>query len=327
MFALQSLAAFADTPGQTELLPSFDNPKLHFGTGAIVQSQEQLDPATPAIPGTPSKWDVTQWNHSNYMTPEQMTTNSPATADPVLGPASYGFAAPDQHSHVWIYMNGPHGHPVYELFERGGNVTPKGGSNVFLSAKLPVPANFSRPMTFSMQAKISRASISYNTPTAQQTGAVLGMAFIGFGINFPSPENGSHSLLFLQISLATSRGSAPIRRACLISDSGKLAVLMGGSLSGSPPLAFAPSTGKLTSISFSMNEYINTLMSTPMTCASHEGPQQISLQNVDPGSIVVKSIYIGLETQDEDRRKQSKYVGPQGQVELGLQISNVHLTD
>lgn len=307
------------------LLPSLDNPRLHFNTGRAVQNRPEIAPELPAIPGPPSGWTVTQWNQSSWLSPTRMTRQNPATEDPELGRAAYGFATPDGHSHVWIYDRGKQAPPVFALFERGGTLRPGGGANLFLSANLDRPIDFTRRVLFSLRAKVSAATVSYATAGARASGAVLGMAFIGFAINFPSPETGKKSVLFLQVSLTSSRDQARIATLCRVTEAGNLILIMGGTLDGALPLPFRPSSGPATGIAIPVNDYIDRFRASPITCRSRKGPRPVTMARVAPGSIVLKSIYVGLETQDRDARANAVTAARQGQVALGLQISDIRL--
>lgn len=307
------------------LLPSLDNPRLHFNTGRAVQNRPEIDPDLPAIPGPPSGWTVTQWNQSSWLSPTRMSQQDPATADPELGRAAYGFATPDGHSHVWIYDKGPGAAPVYALFERGGTLRPGGGANLFLSATLDRPADFTQRLFFSMRAKVTTATASYDTPGARASGAVLGMAFIGFVIDFPNPANGRRSVLFLQVSLTNSRNQGRIASQCRVTPAGNLIVIMGGTLDGALPLPFRPSAGPATRIAFAVNDYIDRFRARPLTCRDQDGPRPVVLAGVAPARFIPTSVYVGLETEDRDARANAVTSARQGQVALGLQISDIRL--
>jgi hypothetical protein len=326
-FLLSAGAASAD--GSSQLLPDFDNMKLRFGTGAVVGNHGEISPIMPNISGTPSPWWVTQWTHMQKISADQMKQQDPATADPLLGMAAYSYTTSDARLHLWVYPNGPGGHPVYELFERGGSLSKGGGSNLFLSAKLLQRVTLDHSLDFSTLAKVSRASVSYDTPAAKKSGAVLGNSFVGFTIGFPSPVDGSPSTLFLQVPLANSNDKGKFHNACKMSNGGRLVMIAGGSLTGMPPLMFKASDLPLTTVSFTVNDYISKLLSEPTQCHEKgQGLQSVDLTKVSPASMVVKSIYVGLETENIDNRPSSAAPGqPQGDVQLGLQLSNLQLTE
>jgi hypothetical protein len=328
VFASVAAAVPGLAHAQTSVLPDFDNMKLRFGTGNIVDNKPQISPIAPNIPGDSSKWTVIQWSRFAHAAPDNMTQEDPATADSVLGPAAYGFTAPDQRTHVWIYKNGAGGHPVYDLYEQGGSVSAGGGRNLFLSTGVTQPVTFDHTVHFSMQAKVSRASVSYDTPQAQKTGAVLGMAFIGFAMNFPSPVDGSSSVLFLQVDVAQSSNKAPFKNICRMTKSGRIILLAGGTLDGVPPLQFKANNGAPQTLSFDVNDYINKLFDGSVGCAvKGQKMQTVSLRGISKSDISLKTVYIGLETQSGDSRQSTTDHASQGNVELGIQLSNVQMTE
>ncbi len=311
---------------QTDALPSLDDMKLQFGTGAVQDNKPQLSPILPAMQGPVSGWDLTQWKQNSPITPQSMSGETASASDPLLGPASYSFAARDGHAHLWIFAHGPGGHPVYELDERGGWVDEGGGSNLFLSANTIQPApSLAAPVRVTLLAKITRASISYNAPAAKQNGAVQGMAFIGLVVQFPT--NGGTSTLFMQMPLASSRGTGGFIIACTAHD-GSYAMLSGGALPGQTiPLPFQPDLGPLHPISYDVNAQWRAIAAHPVPCRVPDGPaQSVDFSQINPTSVLVKGIYVGLETQNTDKRAHASDADmPQGGVEVSLQLSNIAL--
>ncbi len=337
LVVLTVLAAGAARPvfAQTNLLPDMDNPKLQFTTGKVVNNKPEMSPVLPAIPGAPSDWKVAQFSPIELVGPESMTSHDPSASDTVFGPALYSFTAPDAHSHVRIFKNSATGHLVYELYESGGALGAGGGSDILLAAgvKKPFPT-FAQHLEFSMQAKISRAYTSYDTPAAMRNGAVLAQVGMAFIIQLPSPVNGAASTLFLQISLAHSGpraqqglpGAAPFMVECNLFKNGALGLYTVGTLSGKTPLVFAADDGPLHDISFNLNDYISKLLNTPLHCAGKGvASQAVSLASVDPSSIVLKSVFVGPETEIANHLKNSTFTGPQGKAEMAIQVSNLKI--
>ncbi len=320
---------------QTNLLPDMDNPKLKFTTGRVVDNKPEISPVLPAIPGPSSDWTIAQFSPIQMVTPESMVSNSAGDRDAVFGTAMYSFSAPDAHSHVRIFKNPATGHLVYELYESGGALGAGGGSDILLAAKLKKPfPTFAQQLNFSMQAKISSASATYDTPEAMHNGAVLAQTGMAFIISLPSPVNGTPSTLFLQISLAHSGklalqglpGKAPFLVQCNMFKNGGLGLYTVGTLNGVTPLIFATDNGPLHDISFNLNDYIKRLVSTPLNCtAEGQASQKISLAGVDPSKIILKSVFVGPETEVADHRKTSTFTAPQGKAEMALQVSNLQL--
>jgi len=327
-FACGTIGQAAHAAAQTQVLPDFNNPKLRFGTGKVVDNKAQMSPILPSIPGPVSGWEVVQWSPFKHLMPNIMTQQDPATKDPDLGLATYAFTAPDENTHFWVYNAGAGGNPVFELFEQNGSVWDAGGRNLFLVAGAKQPVTMDHVIHFSMQAKISRAAVSYNTPESQKDGAVLGMAFIGFAMNFPSPVDGSSSVFFLQVGLANSFRNASLKSICTMSKAGRIIMTSGGDLGGTAPLPFERQAGPLKTIAFNVNDYVNAVFSKPHECAVQGGTQKmVLLSGINPGQIALKTTYIGLETQNSDSRRNATEKGPQGNIELGLQLSNVEMTE
>jgi hypothetical protein len=326
--ACLALAAHAaPAAAQTQLLPDFDNPKLGFGTGKVVGNKPQISDVYPDIPGPPSPWWVTQWTQPILLSGDQMTRNDPATADPAFGPAAYGFTAADGHSHVWIYMNGQDGHPVYDLYERGGTLSNGGGANIYLATGVKPPVSFDHQIHFSMLAGISNAVASYDTPAAKKTGAVMGMAYMSYVVQFPSPAGGATSTLFMQVALANSFPNAKFHVSCVMRKNGSLMLMTGGTLSGQAPLPFTPNPGRLVPVAYDVNDYITRTFARTANCQEKgAGVQPVDLAQVPASSILLKSVYVGLETQNTDKRPGAAMAAPQGQMEMGLQLSNLTLT-
>jgi hypothetical protein len=323
---------------QTNLLPDMDNPKLQFSTGLIVDNKPQISPILPAIPGTPSGWKVSQFDKTDtvgLLTPQNMTVGG--ETDPILGTALYGFAAQDGHDHVEIFKNPATGHLVYELYESGGALGAGGGTDILLSTSLTKPfPTFDHQLNFSMQAKISRADASYDNPAAISNGAVLAQVGMAFIISFPSPVNNVPSTLFLQISLAHSGrkalaglpSNAPFTASCTLFKNGSLGVFTVGTLSGVTPLQFKTDNGPLHDISINLNDYINKLFGKPRTCGVKGGPAQtVAFNTIDLSKVVLRNAFIGPETEIADHRKTSTFLGPQGSIDMAIQVSNLTITE
>lgn len=321
------LPAFAGSVGGDGLLPTLDNPKLQFANGKEKNNKAEISSVLPNIPGSVSGWTVQQWQQSSLMTGDYMTINDPTTKDQLFGVASYAFTSPDRHSHVWVYKNGPAGHAVYDLYEKGGWLQSGGGSNIFLAANTVKPTpSFDHRLTYSMLVKVSKASIKFQTPTAEKSGAVLAMSFTGFVIQFPSPVNGSTSTMFLQLGITSSRKVHIASTTCSL-NYGRIIILSGGPSNAIKPLPFAGGQVQFQPVSYDLNQIIDTIFRVPLPCRSKAGEQQtISFQNIDHKKMVLSGVYIGLETEDRDDRPGATDTAPQGSVEIGIQVSNVALS-
>lgn len=319
---LMSGIAASHAFAQTSLLPSMDNMKIRFGNGAVAKNQPELFPELPAIPGQNSQWKLIQWGQSAIIPPRIAHASRMVASDPVLGRADYTFSSPDSHSHLWIFSHGPNGHPVYELYEKGGEVTAGGGSNLFLSANTvrPAPSLALHPV-FSVMAKLSSAEISYDNSQALAGGAVRGNAFVGLVLQFPTARG--ISTLFMQLPFANSRHDARLVVMCAATKGG-YRLLTGGNREDFTPLAFEPDFGSLHLIKYDLVSEWSAITATPFKCQGSE--TMPTLASIPLSSITIRGVYIGLETENMDDRLHSNAFGiTQGNVSVGLQLSNAKL--
>ena len=299
--------------------------RLRFHTGATRNNQPEISPVLPDIPGAPSDWFVAQWSQQEIIVPKAMQRLVDETRDPRLGVAAYAFTSPDHHSHVWIYQSSGRD-PIYELYEEDGVLSAAGGSNIFLSATTgPAGPSLDYNIEYRVDAKLSRASVKYLTPTAKESGVVLGQVFTGFVIQFPNPETKRPSTLFLQIPHSASKPIGDYR-SCNESD-GSLTITSGNHLPGDEILEFAASTGPLKHLRYSVNRFVCDLITRPLQCKGPGAPPTTTL--IDRVTTFsdwkIKSIYVGLETEARDVRPRAENNSLQGRVAVGLQISSLHV--
>ena len=302
--------------------------RIRFHTGQVVDNQPQISPILPAIPGSPSHWSLLQWAQPQVILPTSLKTDDPTTRDARFGVAKYAFDASDRHSHMWIYQEPVSHHPVYELYERGGALTPAGGANVFLASDAP-PGGISlaNELLYEMDAKLSKASVDASL-TAQRSGAVLAQVFAVFVIHFPEQDGKTISTLFLQLPIARSIASLNEYRSCT-SDNGRRSVIFGALPANNSYLPFKIDKGPLRHLRFNLNSYICDLISRPVICTDSTGQKtNWSL----PAALVsfqdwkLLNMYVGLETEVQDLRAQSPKTEPQGKVEVALQLANLKVT-
>lgn len=324
---LLSANAAEQSHGVQDVFPPLGNKiqRLRFHTGAAKNNQPEISPILPDIPGVSSDWFVAQWSQQQIIVPKAMRRFADETRDPRLGIAAYAFTSPDHHAHIWIYQSSGTD-PVYELYEENGVLSDAGGSNIFLSANAgPGDSSLDQSVEYRVDAKLSKASVEYRTPTAKARGVVLGQVFTGFVIQFPNPETKKPSTLFLQIPHSASNAIADYRN-CKGSD-GSLTITSGTHLPGDEILEFAPSRGPLKRLRYSVNRYICDLITRPLQCKGRGAPTATTLMdNVKSFSDwKIKSIYVGLETEAQDVRPQADNKGLQGRVAVGLQISSLYV--
>jgi hypothetical protein len=299
--------------------------RIRFHTGQVVNNQPEISPILPEIPGPPSHWSLLQWAQPQVISPTSLKTNDPTTRDARLGVAKYAFSAPDGHAHLWIYEDPASHHPVYELYERGGALTPAGGANVFLASDAP-PGGISlgHELIYEMDAKISKASVEASL-AAQKSGAVLAQVFAGFVIHFPEQDSKAISTLFLQIPISRSIESPNEYRSCT-TDKGHRSLIFGALPNTNSYLPFSPDKGPQKHLRFNVTAYICKLISQPLICTGSAGEKTswslpASISGFQDWKLL--NMYVGLETEAQDLRPQSPTKDPQGKVEAALQLSDL----
>jgi hypothetical protein len=308
-------------------------PRFRFHTGSVANNRPELAPDLPDYPGQTSDWYVAQWQHHGVLTSGTLIRSDPSTADRRLGPATYSFTTADGHSHLWIYAHANGIEPVYELFERDGELREGGGQNLFLAADAASSATpLDRVIDYRLDAKITQASVAYANPMARSGGAVLAQVFTGFIVQYPDRQSGKPSTIFLQIPHASSRNTPGQHepgeyRSCRASGGAKT-IIYGANLSEEASLSFAAATGPLSHLHYSVNQYLCALIKRPVVCRSTDGAQT-PVKLLDRlnsfADWTIRGIYVGLETQNRDLRAQSQSAGPQGNVSVGLQVSALHV--
>jgi hypothetical protein len=315
--AEETTNAFPGIEGQVE--------RIGFHTGKVVNNQPEISPILPNLPGRPSHWSLLQWAQPQVILPTSLKTNDPTTRDDRLGIAKYAFSAPDGHSHMWIYEDPVSHHPVFELYEQGGALTAAGGANVFLASDAP-PGGISldHELLYEMETKISRALVEASL-TAQKNGAVLAQVFAGFIIHFPEQDGKTISTLFLQLPITRSIASPNEYRSCT-SDKGSRNIIFGASPKADSSLPFEADKGPPKHLRFNINSYICELINRPVVCTDSTGKKtNLSLLDSPNGfqDWKLHNMYVGLETEAQDLRPQSRTNDPQGKVEVALQLADL----
>jgi hypothetical protein len=324
---LQLVGSPAGAQETTNAFPGLDGKieRIRFHTGKVVNNQPEISPILPEIPGPPSHWSLLQWAQPEVILPTSLKTNDPTTRDVRFGVAKYAFTAPDGHAHLWIYEDPDSHHPVYELYERGGALTPGGGANVFLASDAsPGGISLDHELIYEMDAKISKASVEASL-SAQKSGAVLAQVFAGFVIHFPELDGKTISTLFLQLPIARSIASPNEYRSCT-SDKGHRSIIFGALPDTNSYLPFAADKGPPKQLRSDINSYICKLISGPVNCTDSTG-QKTSWS--PPATATgfqdwrLLNMYVGLETEAQDLRPQSPTKDPQGKVEVALQLADL----
>jgi hypothetical protein len=191
--------------------PSADGPVMAFNNGQT--TGQTVDSSLPDISETESAWQVTEWDKLAYLQPSAMTSNNPSTNDPLYGNAAYTWQASDGLTALSVYNQGGADPYVYDLQSSNGVLTASGGANLFLSEALQtaVVPTFDHSINYSVDAKISLASITYGNSTAQSSGAVQAEAFTGFTVEFNRVGSANYDAAlptytgYMQIVIDTSK--------------------------------------------------------------------------------------------------------------------------
>ena len=286
-------------------------PRLQFHAGEVGKDgQPLLLPALPAIPGPASSWYVAQWQQSYFLTPQRLQTLHVGKF------AHWRFDAPDSHSSLMIDPTSE-GY-AYTLSERDGLLTTGGGANLFLATKVLVqPSDFAAPVELRVRTQIVDATISYGTRSAEATGAVQAMAFIGLGLMFHGPKPTTDRFVFMQIPITVSRSVPPGPRTMCDPASGTPNLLYAAETDWSPFRPQAPVDER----HYNLSKIVQTMLSKPYPCAGRLLSWPIAQQNLAAWHLT--GLYIGLEVQNRDTRLGTSGLGPQGHAYMALKITAV----
>jgi hypothetical protein len=147
---------------------------------------------------------------------------------------------------------------------------------------------------------------------ATATGGALAQAFSGFIVTFNASGNPNYIPdlptinAFMQVAISNSSGD----QARYLSQTGDL-ITYTYTLPEDRLLAYTTTTGHPTALSYNLNEYLDDLIANDARLPSQA--TNLSLWNLD-------SMYIGEETNDRTANNENA-----GQVNVGLQISNINL--
>lgn len=312
--------ATAASAQQVDLLPEpgMPNPKFQFQTGKVVANKPEISSVAPAIPGATSAWRIGQWHKSEYLAPTEMKS-----------PRSDLFVWDTPNGNSRVQAQKVSGKWVYQLVSRNGALTPSGGANVFLTADATANATLDRPITLSFDGRLSESSVSYSNPAARENGAVLAQVFAGFWLHFKRPSTGEVMPVALQVEYARSQDRRVDYRACALRPNGPPRIVFGRSLPGEARFAFGQDGQRVQSIKTDINRYLCDLIAQDLQCRGKGQRQQFGwdAEARDLRNWTLKSVYIGVETQNQDERSGSTNASPQGQVTAGLELSGLRLTE
>jgi hypothetical protein len=286
---------------------------MAFGTGGVTDNKATLYSALPDVQGPESPWNVTQWSQEAYLNPSDMTTDNAALADPLYGTPLYSWQSSDGTSLSVFSQAGSTvgGAPyVFNLEEQSGGVD-GAGANLFLGTQVEsaAPVLFDNPITYSLDAKITSASLNPDSG-----GFVLAQAFTGFTVTFNATDNPNYDAAlptysaFMQLGITNSSGP----QSRYLSQQGNSFTYQ-YDLPANALLPFAVSTGGPTAMSFNLNEYLDDMINAIGTSMPAQD------QDLDLWSL--NSMYVGLETD-----LTSGNAADPSTLSDGLQVSNISLS-
>lgn len=282
--------------------------RLRFHAGDVgPDGQPLLLPKLPKMSGPESSWHLIQWQHPSYLMPDALKPTS-------RGSRRWQVETPDGHSAVRIERHGKE--HAYALRQENGSVADGGGTNLFLATNVTAAStDFGMPVELRLTARLSEATISYDTPAAETTGAVQAMAFVGMGLMFQGGDPATpDQFVFMQVPITVSRPVPPGPGiVCSLSD-------------GAPNLLYAPDAGSIPfrpqadawSRCYDLTGFVTTMLSEPYPCGGklmqwHEAQK-------DPATWRLTGLYVGLELHNRDTRTGAASAAPQGQVAATLEI-------
>jgi len=298
--------------------------RLRFHLGDVEAGRPKIDASLPNMPGDASSWYVAQWQHREYLHASDLLVDRTVEGD--RRRPAYVFGTPDRQTRLVIRRKPAGSGYVYNLLERGGHLTEGGGSNLFLAAPvISDTATFDRPVTLSIDTRVTAARVSYDVPTARADGAVLAMAFIGLGVMYRDPVDGRQQFVFMQIPLTASR--EPTRAAGVMCslNQGKPQLLYSTAAGDRAKfLPFRPDTGGLHTLRHDVSALVAGMLAQPYPCGGRTFTWSTEERRLERWRLT--GLYVGLEVQDTDDRKLAIRHDRQGTAELGLDIGRLSVT-
>lgn len=289
---------------------------LQFNEGQALNNQPAVDPILPAIAGTKSPWVLTQWNHDVYIYPTSLQVSGTA-ASPV-----YSLAASDSEAAFVIRsLSGEPGY-TFNLYNSDGTLTNAGGRSLYLSTNVlsGTTSTFDQEIDLSLDVRVSYASASYSTATAAATGAVLAMAYTGFGVMYVDPVSRLQQFVFMQLNFTQSGTFTNVAKTfCL----GNVLTLFNASVPAGNILPFQTDTGALHHLQYNVTTAVQQMLSNPAPCDGVTPVWTAAQRN--PANWHLTSIYFGSETENTDLRPAAVTHLPQGHAALDLDVANLQI--
>ena len=288
--------------------------KLPFGNGQVAGITGLFFPTLPAVSGPTSSWSLTQWNHVDYLNPSLMVT-LPNAGNPV-----YAFVAADKTSSLIITHQASEPGYVFSLFNSNGTLSNGGGRALYLSTNVypGASATLDHNTNLSIDVRVGLAQVTYTYPTAQRTGAVLAMSYIGGGFMFTDPVTKHQQFVFFQIDLSMS--APPHLTPGYMCSKGTVS-LYGVPAPAGQALPFKTDTGPLHHFGYSLSGTLKAMLSNANPCGTPWTAHQLV-----PANWSFTGTYIGSETENTDTRPGAATSQPQGSAGIDLDIANVSIT-
>jgi hypothetical protein len=302
-------------PHAQDIYPPLDSPKLRFENSGVPDSR------APALPGIGSPWRVAQWAKSEALNPSDLRHHDDALRDPLLGNPEASDATSDGQSALAIYRSSA-GY-VFELRSQNGIRQPGGSSNLFLTASpLTQNAAFDQAITYDVDAKLSEATASYNTPNARVNADVMAHVFTGFTLNMHGVAGAPNYDVFLQIGHSATRQEPSGFFTCQVSKGGQgITVGFGVNPTGAQWLDYTSDRGRLRHLHYVLNDYLREMLARTPNCRDTNGTEtKIPFPAVarDLPNWKLGGIYLGLETHNRDLRPVATNHDVQGQIAVAF---------
>ena len=289
------------------------SPELRFHEGLIANNQPLIDGTLPNGSGPPSAWTLAQWNHDVYLHPSDLKSSWASASG-----LSYQASTSDRETSLLIRQMAGEPGLVFTLFNSGGSVTAGGGRALYLSANvLPgVNSGFDHEVDLALDARVASASVSYTTPTAQVTGAVLAMAYTGLGLMFTDPVTRAQQFVFMQVGL-TQSGASTVTSGSICS--GSTVVLFAPVVLPTEQLPFRTDVGPLHHLTYNLSAAVQSMVSNPTPCGGKQPSWTPAMAHLANWRLT--GTYVGSETENTDLRAGALTNKPQGQAYIALDLA------
>lgn len=304
----------------SDVLPPLGSPRLHFGSGAASARGIAVFPEIPGIPGEISSWTLVQWRKADPLTPTEFTQKPGENA-------SYDWKSRDGNTELTVSRKGST--YVYDLIGRNGSSDATGESDLGLSADVvPHSVSAAHALIFTINARLSEAAASYETPQAKQSGLVLAQGGINFRASFHDPESHRTYSIQLGIPLINSRNPRPEHVGCHFFGQDRVPQINSEKVSDGKSIFPFVANAEMKALTYRVNDYICDMIAKPVPCRSSDGPHMTMIwpaSAFDLNNWSIGSVVISIGTQNGVRQQNGGH--PQGDIKVGLEISDPRLLE